>query len=180
MGELGPGESIGIGLSALLSGAAQYVGLDIMPFSAKANLERIFDELAQLYSFQTPIPGESEFPLVRPRLDSYDFPSHFIDLTNFSGRAEKIRKELTAGLNGSQFINYQAPWTSPNDIPLGSLDLIFSQAVLEHVDKLDETYQAMSAWLKPGGYASHVMILALITYRLFGTGIGPIQICNGD
>jgi hypothetical protein len=37
------------------------------------------------------------------------------------------------------------------------LELIFSQAVLEHVDDLDETYQAMFAWLKPGGYASHVI-----------------------
>src|SRR5262249_44088460 len=42
-------------------------------------------------------------------------------------------------------------------IALGSLDLIFSQAVLEHVDNLEETYQAMFAWLKPGGYASHVI-----------------------
>jgi SAM-dependent methyltransferase len=38
-----------------------------------------------------------------------------------------------------------------------SLDLIFSQAVLEHVDNLDKTYKAMFAWLKPGGYASHVI-----------------------
>ena len=38
-----------------------------------------------------------------------------------------------------------------------SLDLIFSQAVLEHVDGLEETYRAMFAWLKPGGYASHVI-----------------------
>lgn len=37
------------------------------------------------------------------------------------------------------------------------MELIFSQAVLEHVDDLDETYQAMFAWLKPGGYASHVI-----------------------
>jgi SAM-dependent methyltransferase len=38
-----------------------------------------------------------------------------------------------------------------------SLDLIFSHAVLEHIDNLEETYQAMFAWLKPGGYASHVI-----------------------
>src|SRR5262249_52030361 len=45
VGELGPGDSIGIGLAALLSGASQYIGLDIVPFSEKANLEKIFDEL---------------------------------------------------------------------------------------------------------------------------------------
>jgi hypothetical protein len=40
---------------------------------------------------------------------------------------------------------------------VGTLDLIYSQAVLEHVDSLTETYQAMFTWLKPGGYASHII-----------------------
>jgi len=157
VGELGPGDSIGIGLAALLSGAAQYIGLDIVPFSAKANLEKIFNELVELYSRSDSIPDNDEFPRLRPRLDSYVFPRHLIDLSNFSARAETIRKELRTGVKGSEVVTYQAPWTSPNDIAFGSLDLIFSQAVLEHVDNLDETYQAMLAWLKPGGYASHVI-----------------------
>jgi hypothetical protein len=46
-GELGPGDSIGAGLAALLSGADRYVGLDVMPFLARADLEKIFDELVQ-------------------------------------------------------------------------------------------------------------------------------------
>ena len=157
VGELGPGDSIGIGLVALLSGAAQYIGLDIVPFSANANLEEIFSELAHLYSRREAIPGNDEFPRLRPRLDSYEFPRHLVDETDCRARADRIRKELRAGLNGSELLKYHAPWTSPNDIPLGSLDLIFSQAVLEHVDNLEETYQAMFAWLKPGGYASHVI-----------------------
>src|SRR5438552_1627919 len=75
VGELGPGDSIGIGLSALLSGASQYVGLDIVPFSAEANLEGIFAELVNLYSRRESIPDSNEFPRLRPRLDSYEFPS---------------------------------------------------------------------------------------------------------
>src|SRR4030095_16002954 len=59
--------------------------------------------------------------------------------------------------NESNLITYRAPWDSPDVIVHNSLDLIFSQAVLEHVDRLDETYLAMSTWLKPGGYASHVI-----------------------
>jgi len=157
VGELGPGDSIGIGLAALLSGADQYVGLDIIPFSAKADLAAVFDELVQLYSRREPIPDNGEFPRLRPRLNSYEFPSHLIDAKECAARAEGIRSALGTMLTGSQVINYQAPWTSPRDIAPASLDLIFSQAVLEHVDNLEETYQAMFAWLKPRGYASHVI-----------------------
>jgi hypothetical protein len=157
VGELGPGDSIGIGLAALLSGATQYVGLDIVPFSAKADLETIFEELVQLYSRREPIPDHNEFPRVRPRLESYEFPNHFIDWDNFSSTAENVRIELRKGIGNGQLVDYRVPWTSTNEIAPGSLDLIFSQAVLEHVDDLAETYKAMSAWLKPGGYASHVV-----------------------
>lgn len=157
VGELGPGDSIGAGLAALLSGAASYVGLDIVPFSAKADLEGIFDELVQIYSRRESIPDHNEFPGVRPKLTSYEFPDHLVDRTNFTAKAKAIRTELRSGVNSGQYVNYRAPWNSPSAITAASLDLVFSQAVLEHIDALEETYQAMVTWLKPGGYASHVI-----------------------
>lgn len=75
IGELGPGDSIGGGLAALLCGADHYVGLDVVPFSANADLLKTFDELVQLYSRREPIPDHNEFPRVRPRLECYDFPN---------------------------------------------------------------------------------------------------------
>src|SRR5215471_6005046 len=157
VGELGPGDSIGIGLAALLSGAANYVGLDLMPFSAKANLEEILDDLVQLYLNGEPIPREDEFPAVRPTLDSYEFPGELVDCSQIAAISGKIRTELRKGLNSGPLVGYRAPWTSLEDVGGGTLDLIFSQAVLEHVDSLAETYRAMLAWLKPGGFASHVI-----------------------
>ena len=35
------------------------------------------------------------------------------------------------------------------------MDMIYSQAVLEHVDDLTGAYRAMRRWLKPAGYMSH-------------------------
>jgi SAM-dependent methyltransferase len=157
VGELGPGDSIGIGLAALLSGATRYTGLDIVPFSAKTDLEPIFEELVQLYSRKEPIPDSGEFPRVRPALDSYEFPDRLINWENFAERIKSIRMELRSGVGSGQILGYKAPWTSPSEVAAASLDLIFSQAVLEHVDHLEETYKAMSVWLKPGGYASHII-----------------------
>jgi hypothetical protein len=157
IGELGPGDSIGIGIAALLSGASHYVGLDIVPFSAKTDLRTIFEELVSLYSIREPIPDGNEFPRVRPRLDTYEFPNHLIAWNNFTATIENARIELHRALGTGRLVEYKAPWTSPTEIAPASLDLIFSQAVLEHVDGLEETYDAMSLWLKPGGYASHVI-----------------------
>jgi SAM-dependent methyltransferase len=157
VGELGPGDSIGIGLAALLSGASQYIGLDIVPYSAKTDLRKIFDELLHMYTQSERIPDDKEFPFVRPQIESYDFPYGLIDRHDFSPRVEKIRMQVMEGVNSGGCLMYKAPWTSLPDIALASLDLIFSQAVLEHVDSLEETYRAMFAWLKPGGYGSHVI-----------------------
>jgi hypothetical protein len=151
------GDSIGIGLPTLLSGPANYVGLDVMPFSAKANLQEILDELVRLYLNGQSIPQEDGFPAVCPTLNSYEFPSDLADCSQIAGISGKIRSELTAGLNSGHLVAYQAPWLSPNDVGRGTLDLIISQAVLEHVDSLPETYRAMFTWLKPGGFASHVI-----------------------
>ena len=157
VGELGPGDSIGTGLAALLSGAESYVGLDLVPFSANADLAAMLQELAHMYLNCEDIPSHEEFPGIRPRLDSYAFPNQLINGLDLSNRVEAIEREVDRGLCKSGVIAYRAPWNSPGVINSGSLDLIFSQAVLEHVDNLDETYKAMFAWLKPGGYASHVI-----------------------
>src|SRR5262249_48006693 len=61
--ELGPGDSIGIGLAALLSGAEHYVALDVTRYAAAALNLQIFEELVGLFREQAPIPDETEYPL---------------------------------------------------------------------------------------------------------------------
>jgi hypothetical protein len=157
VGELGPGDSIGVGIAALLSGASSYVGLDIVPFSAKANLQDMFRDLVGMYAAQESIPDQEEFPGIRPTLDSYAFPHHLVGSLASDQLVAAIRLELDKKPNQAKLIHYQVPWNSPTVIECDSLDLIFSQAVLEHVDALEDTYLAMSTWLKTGGYMSHVI-----------------------
>jgi SAM-dependent methyltransferase len=154
--ELGPGDSIGTGLAALLAGARRYIALDAVPYSAKADLTQMVAELAGMYEAQEPIPTHDEFPAVRPRLASYDFPSRAICTHTLRERIAAVTAATSSGLpTADDLIVYHAPWRSVHDVPAGSLDLVFSQAVLQYVDGLEEAYRSMFTWLKPGGYGSH-------------------------
>jgi Methyltransferase domain len=152
--ELGPGDSIGIGLASLLCGADRYYGLDALPL---ANLRRnlgVFDELVGLFRARSPIPDDAEFPNVRPKLRSYDFPDALI-IRSDEERVKRIRRSVIEPRGADSLIRYVAPWWSPEVIEEGNADMIFSQAVLEHVDDLRTAYSAMRAWLNPGGWLSH-------------------------
>jgi hypothetical protein len=149
--ELGPGDSIGVGLAALISGCEKYYALDAVQYANKAANRKIFEELVELFKNKTPIPDESEFPKIKPILDSYNYPDG-LDI-DFS-RIEQIRKAITSQ-NG--MITYRAPWDNRRVIERNSVDMIMSQAALEHVSGLDRAYSAMALWLKPGGYMSHTI-----------------------
>ena len=77
--ELGPGDSVGIGLCALLTGAERYLGLDVVRYASLERNQRILDELVGLLRARTPIPDAVEFPVVKPYLDDYRFPAHLLD-----------------------------------------------------------------------------------------------------
>jgi len=172
--ELGPGNSIGIGLAALLSGVKQYRGLDVIPYAQGNRNLGIFDELVELFQKRTPIPGPDEFRAVRPNLDDYSFPTHLLseDALQAALAPERITslreelKSLAAGRGGDNVpggdeyqIGYVVPWNSKPwlDHLAGTVDMAFSQAVLEHVDDPDGTYEALATMLAPTGFSSHVV-----------------------
>ena len=158
--ELGPGDSLGTGLAALLSGATRYVALDA---KSHANPERnlaIFEELVSLFRRREPIPNDVEFPLVRPQLTDYQFPTNILSADRLGAalsesRVDNIRAVVSGRSSGPICLDYRAPWTDPSVVVPGSVDFLFSQAVLEHVDDLQQTYRAMRAWVKRSGFLSH-------------------------
>ncbi len=162
--EIGPGDSLGVGLAALLSGAEQVMALDFIRYAETARNETVLDALTGLFRDRAGVPGESEFPDVMPGLDSYRFPDPLfpgkrLDANLHPERISRIRQAVrSAGAErGNGMIRYAAPWTDPNVIRDASADMILSQAVLEHVNDLEATYRAMRLWLKPGGRMSHVV-----------------------
>ena len=161
--ELGPGDSLGIGLAALISGVNKYYAFDIVEYAnTKINIE-IFEKLVDLFNEKENIPDEVEFPKLKPYLESYEFPKHILtdkclDEALKTKRIELIRNLLLApgGRNeGNIELSYFVPWYDSKVIREESIDMIYSQAVLEHVNDLAYTYEALNRWLKPGGIMSH-------------------------
>ncbi len=163
--ELGPGDSLGIGLSALLSGADRYYALDVVRYSNTSRNLKIFEELVRLFKAKTIIPHNNEFPNMRPKLEDFSFPSHILTDEKLAvlldeQRLEKIRSSIRACDQHIQpdedcMVSYQVPWADASVIRKESVDMIISQAVLQHVNDLEGTYRSMNAWLKKDGLMSH-------------------------
>lgn len=158
--ELGPGDSIGIGLAAILAGAEQYFAFDVV---AHANVDRnlaIFDGLVRLFRERAAIPAQDEFPHLQPQLTDYAFPAQLLSNERLEAslhpvRLERIRKSIRCQSTPESMIHYRAPWNTAATILPNAVDMIFSQAVLEHVDDLPDVYRALHGWLRPGGFMSH-------------------------
>ena len=174
--ELGPGDSLGIGLASLLSGSKQLYALDVVKYwDNKRNLE-VFEELIVLFRSKANIPDSIEYPTIKPKLENYGFPSsilsdNLLNETLAENRLNAIRKEILDIDNpANSFIKYYIPWNGSDIIKPDSIDFIYSQAVLQHVEDLENTYRVMEKWLKPLGLMSHT-----IDFKLMGV----TQIWNG-
>jgi hypothetical protein len=148
MAELGPGDTIGVGLAALLSGVRSYVGLDLVPYAENSDAVRTFDELCSIAA------GETD-------------PARRIVVSQ--SEITRIRDDLQRGVNRSETIRYEAPWT-PSSIQKESVDLVLSTVVLESVDRLEEVYDAMFQWLRPGGFACHFIALSAWHFSPYWNG----------
>ena len=173
VGELGPGDTIGTALCAILSGSNKCFALDIVPtisLSKYSNAEML-EEIITLFKNREPIPDDSEFPKNIPKLSSYEFPSHILtdELLTHSlsdARLKELRElvrsfetESTAPNTGSLSIKYLVPWNSSENLDTyaNEMDLIVSYAVMEHVDDVQKVYNDQWHLLKDGGTIAHAM-----------------------
>jgi SAM-dependent methyltransferase len=160
VGELGPGDSIGVGLAALLSGAKRYIALDAMAHADIAINLQVLDGLVELFRRETPIPGRVQFPEIAPDLPDHVFPHGLLDRKRLhdalaDDRIAWLRALVKGEHRDSSVIEYRAPWECVADDDAGSVDFILTNAVMEHVMDLPAAYAAMFRWLRPGGHASH-------------------------
>jgi SAM-dependent methyltransferase len=152
--ELGPGDSLGTGLASLLCGAERYYAVDAVEH-ANPDLDlQILKELISIFRIGASIPDQLELPDVRPLLDDYAFPDYAPrDLGGH--RYDDLARAVLQRNSRSSVVRYVRTDDAQTNIPAESVDLIFSQAVLEHVDGLESVYASCYKWLKPGGLMSH-------------------------
>lgn len=161
MAELGPGDSLGTGLAALLSGVNHYYALDVVHYAHTPRNLVIFDELVALFQRRAARPTKG-WPDYDAYLDASLFPSHILtrsvlEMALAPERIAAIRAALVdPGLDTDRItIRYMVPWNEAAVIRPATVDLILSHSVLEHIVDLEDTYCACALWLRPGGWMSH-------------------------
>lgn len=163
--ELGPGDSLGIGLCAVLCGVNEYYAFDTKAHANSARNKTILDELVMMFARRESIPDEVEFPNISPEISVYSFPHHILTEEILKNSLHPVRLEaIYKALDGDQtsaivHIAYVAPWQGASLYASGGggLDMVFSQAVMEHVEDVADTYVALFEWLRPGGFMSHTI-----------------------
>lgn len=159
--EIGPGNSLGVGLAALLSGVNNYYALDVVRYASDERNLVLLDELVDLFKKRAGRPSKG-WPDFDRYLDSKLFCSHILtervlDAALAQERIELI-KNAVLNMNSEDeriTMKYIVPWSEPHVITKESVDVILSHSVLEHVNDLEATYKAFSLWLKPKGWISH-------------------------
>jgi hypothetical protein len=174
--ELGPGDSVGLGLAALLSGMDRYVAFDVLAHvDLDVNL-RVLDELMALFRVRAGVPDDQEFPELYPQIEDHAFPAATLARLGLTPASDDARvQRLRVALRGAigegvsshdgdsgetTEMRYICPWTTATVTP-GSVDLVISQAVLQDMDHwtsssvLRTAFEAMARWLRPGGAMSH-------------------------
>ncbi len=159
LAELGPGDSLGIGLAALLSGVDRYYAFDVVRYSNEAGNLAVFDELVGLFERRAGRPSLG-WPDYDRYLDENLFPGdilseQLLERSLSPERIERIRASIVDPDSQDSMITYSVPWSGVGLEKRGSVEIVISHAVLEHVRDLDATYRDLASWLVPGGLMSH-------------------------
>ncbi len=151
VGELGCGGSVGLGICSVLCGVEGYTALEIENhFDAENNL-KMLSELVFLLQIQAAVP--QNFTQLNIRSTNSEFPSSSIrPQINDEALIQKIAENIKADCLQTEPISILYDWDNNRS---SKYDLIFSRAVMEHVNNPREVYSKAAQLLKPGGFMFH-------------------------
>ncbi|MCG5053023.1 MAG: hypothetical protein KA712_08690 [Myxococcales bacterium] len=159
--EVGPGDSLASGLAALLCGANEYYGLDVVAYPNPEANKRALAAIVGYYRARTERirehPGKGD-----PYLDAFGFPSHLLSEDVLARaldpeRIARIERALVApdGRCEEIVIRFCRPDAPELAALRGRVQMLFSHAALEHVMDLPAAYALYVELLAPSGTMSH-------------------------
>ena len=159
--EIGPGSTLGAGLSALLTGARRYFAFELVQHTTVAENLEVLKEIAHMIKAREGVRNARGFPNYTHVLNDQMFADRFftekILKKSLSARSIKSIARALKGNPSDHTIRYTAPWEDQRIYgPLkDKVDFIFSHSVMEHVADIDQAYRIMAIICKPGGGMSH-------------------------
>lgn len=139
--EIGPGDSLTIGILMLLIGFNSYSAFDAFPYATiDTSFEYASASLKYLKSHT-----KSSFTYLQKNLKSYDssVSKYLLPLKHLSNEPSILQETYPK-------LHYTAPY-SFSQLSKSSFHIIFSQACLEHISDLDSFFAAAYNSLMPGG-----------------------------
>jgi SAM-dependent methyltransferase len=152
--EVGPGSSLAAGVCALLCGAEHYYAWDpVAHTSVTANIS-LLDELVERFRRRAPAPeGDFTGRLFERRFPDDVLPEDRMQQALASARVEAIGAALRQP--GIECDGIRIDYREDPSHFVRPADLVFSQAVMEHVGNVGDEYRRIKEILAPGGVMSH-------------------------
>ncbi len=151
VGEIGTGGSMGMGICALLTGAAKYYAFDIEEHYEYDFQNRLLDEIVNLFMIKKSIP--SKIPKTNISINK-SIPieeligNRYLD-TKFIA---EIREALNNKDSSSKLIRRLCTFEERTSY---NIDFLFSRAVMEHVNDPKLLYHSIPYHLKMGAFILH-------------------------
>jgi hypothetical protein len=159
--EFGPGQSLGLGIAALLSGVAHYYALDVVLYESPDKSLAMLDAMVAMFHRRAGL-SRIHTPSFDQHLDANRFPSHILTDERLAEslapeRIALIRAALMQRIDKDSDVSVQyiAPWNDNKAVTHNSIDVIVSHTVMEYVSDLEDMYHTCAQWLCDDGWMSH-------------------------
>ena len=169
--EVGPGDSVGTGMCAILSGFEQYIAVDVLNHVQWEVSAEHIAALANVFRDRSPLPANEAIDHVLPPLNDRSIPERWpwesgvrADATEIMRRAAAIRESVaTKGSTG--VLSFRSPW-SRTMVETNSVDWVFSHVALQDMAATDqepvlqEALATFHSWMRPGALMTHQIDLS--------------------
>ena len=169
--EVGPGDSVGTGMCALLSGFEQYIAVDVIDHVQWDVSADHITALAKVFRERSPLPADDAIEGVLPPLNDRSIPDPWpwsslslVDDSEILRRVSAIRDSVSSK-GSSGVLSFRSPW-SRTMVEASSVDWVFSHVALQDMAATDqepvlqEALGTFHSWMRPGALMTHQIDLS--------------------